>query len=595
MPRIVSVWLPRWPIQRFLRAQNGRSGSPDRPASPETVDGRRPFILTVEASGGPRIAAASKAAEAEGLAVGGLVADARAKAPGLQTRPLDREADRAALHRLGLWAMRYSPSVALYREADGADGLFIDVTGASHLAGGEEALLADIVARLRHFSLGARAALADTPGAAWALTRCHRQANIVLPAGENPGTALADLPMGALRVPGDLCLTLQRLGFKRIGDLLGKARAPFAARFEPVLLERLDQALGARQEALTCLEPPPLYHRSRQLLDPVVSQAAVVHVASRLMKDLVPDLVRDGLGARALRLRLFRVDGEVRTIHIGLATATRDPAHVARLVALDLERLGETIDAGFGFETVGLAATTTERIGIRQRRLSLRESTKEAPAIDLAERQSELIDALRQRLGPQAVQQLHPVARHDPALAETAVEAGATPPAWPAADASRLRPPLFLDHPEPLQVLATGPDGLPGHFRWRGTPHRIVDLQGPERIAGPWWEQTAPPLPTAPSTEEFGWGKPKTDKRKTDGKDISGKPKLPDTESPKSVKRSKFADAEAIRASRPVIPAPPQHDYYVAETQDGRRFWLCCEGPERPPRQQNWFIRGLFA
>ena len=30
--------------------------------------------------------------------------------------------------------MRYTPSVALYREADGADGLFLDITGASHLA-----------------------------------------------------------------------------------------------------------------------------------------------------------------------------------------------------------------------------------------------------------------------------------------------------------------------------------------------------------------------------------------------------------------------------------------------------------------------------
>ena len=56
-----------------------------------------------------------------------------------------------------------------------------------------------------------------------------------------------------------------------------------------------------------------------------------------------------------------------------------------------------------------------------------------------------------------------------------------------------------------------------------------------------------------------------------------------------------FADAEADRTTRPVIPTPPQHDYYLAETQGGQRFWLCCEGPERPPQQQNWFMRGLFA
>ena len=300
MSRIVSIWLPRWPIQRFLIAQSSASKSPD------AIDPRSPFILTVEASGGPRIAAANRLAEQEGLAAGGLVADARAKVPGLQTRPLAPEADAKALHRLGLWAMRYTPSVAVYREADGADGLFLDITGASHLAGGEAALLADLVKRLRHFSIGARVALADTPGAAWALSRFHPQAGFIVPEGADPGPALAGLPMAALRLPDDLGQTLRRLGFKQVGDLIGKPRAPFAARFDTLLLRRFDQAMNMRDEALVLIEPPPLYHRSRQLLEPVVSQAAVVHVASRLMQDLVPALTQDGLGARVLQLRLFR-------------------------------------------------------------------------------------------------------------------------------------------------------------------------------------------------------------------------------------------------------------------------------------------------
>jgi len=50
MPRIVSVWLPRWPILRFLAAQ--------APVNP--IDPRRPFVLSVDCSGGPRIAALVK-------------------------------------------------------------------------------------------------------------------------------------------------------------------------------------------------------------------------------------------------------------------------------------------------------------------------------------------------------------------------------------------------------------------------------------------------------------------------------------------------------------------------------------------------------
>ncbi|HEY4863605.1 MAG TPA: DNA polymerase Y family protein, partial [Xanthobacteraceae bacterium] len=136
--RIVSVWLPRWPILRFLAAQA-------RNPSCEPVNPERPFVLAVDASGGPRIAALNEAAESEGLEAGDLLADARAKAETLQVRSADRTADDAALRRLALWATRYTPIVSPWGEENGADGFFLDVTGSAHLFGGEEALLADLL------------------------------------------------------------------------------------------------------------------------------------------------------------------------------------------------------------------------------------------------------------------------------------------------------------------------------------------------------------------------------------------------------------------------------------------------------------------
>ena len=567
-------------------AQTQRPKSPDDIHSAVSVDNRLPFILTVEASGGPRIAAANRAAEVEGLAAGGLVADARAKAPGLQTRSLDPEADRKALHRLGLWAMRYTPAVALYRDDDHADGLFIDIAGASHLVGGEEALLEDVGRRLRHFSLRARLAIADTSGAAWALSRFHPKANCILPPQEEAGEALAPLPLAALRLPEDLCQTLRRLGFTRIGDLIGKDRAPFASRFDALLLKRLDQALGQRQEALAFLEPPSVYHRSRQLLDPISSQAAVVRVATRLMHDLVPALARDGLGARTLLLRLFRVDGEIRTIRIGLAAATRDPAHVARLVELDLERLGETIDAGFGFETISLTATLTERIGNQQASFALRTVGKASPDLDQSERRTVLIDALRQRLGAAQVQQIVPVALHDPAQAETLLAAGSEAPPWPCGDPARPRPPLFLEPPEAVQIVTSGSDGLPTHFRWRGAGHVVAYLQGPERIVGEWWKLAVPALPTTSSIEDYL-------SKKKDNTSHTGA-RLAPGESPKSRKHGDF-EPDHTPAKRPPLPALLQRDYFIVETTMGQRFWLCRESVGRTLHQQIWFMRGIFA
>src|SRR6516165_11496980 len=125
MSRIVSVWLPRWPILRFLTAQAKQASANHSAAAP--VDPHEPFVLAVTGPGGPRIAALNEAAEVLGLAVGDSLADARAKAGFLQVRDDDPAADDAALRRLTLWATRYTPTASQWSETDGADGFFLDV------------------------------------------------------------------------------------------------------------------------------------------------------------------------------------------------------------------------------------------------------------------------------------------------------------------------------------------------------------------------------------------------------------------------------------------------------------------------------------
>src|SRR5579863_2477327 len=228
MSRIVSVWLPRWPILRMLAAQAKKPA--DKPIAPD-----EPFVLTVAGSGGPRIAALNEAAEAAGLAPGEPLADARAKAGFLQVRAVDAAADDAALRRLTLWATRYTPTASLWNEENGADGFFLETEGSAHLFGGEAKLIADLAARLARFGLKARLAVAATPGAAWAAARFHRSVLAVLPSGEE-AVALAAMPIEALRLTPPTRLALRRLGFKTVGALIDQPRAPFAARFAAELL-----------------------------------------------------------------------------------------------------------------------------------------------------------------------------------------------------------------------------------------------------------------------------------------------------------------------------------------------------------------------
>ncbi len=524
MSRIVSVWLPRWPIQRFLAAQAINPQASERSGKP--VDPERPFVLALASAGGPRIAVLNAAAESAGLAIGEPLADARAKAGFLQARGADAAADDDALRRLALWATRYTPTASPWTEDNGADGFFLDIEGSAHLFGGEARLIADLACRLENFGLRARIAVAATPGAAWALSRFHGTPLLVLPAGEE-AEALSPLPIEALRLSGETRSSLRRLGFKTVGALIDQPRAPFAARFAAELLRRLDQALGHSDEPPVPIVAPPVYHSLHYLIDPIVTAEAVVARASRLMQNLVHVLLRDDVGARALKLCLYRVDGTVEAIDIGLTMPTRSVAHVARLIALKLEVLAAIEDAGFGFEAVGLAVTRAEPMPARQTEL-----TSAAEDGDRAERCAALIDALRQRLGPRRVRRFAPVASHLPERAEVCEAFQSPPPergrvrvgvngaqddpspalrADPPLSGEGLswsvpqqpRPLLLLPKAEPTEVTALVPDGPPRRFSWRGVTYDVEAAQGPERIGAEWWRHRTQNCAVLPTREYY--------------------------------------------------------------------------------------------
>jgi protein ImuB len=480
----------------------------------------------------------NEAAETNGIIIGDPVADARVKADLLQVRAADGAADDVALRRLALWATRYTPTASPWTEENGADGFFLDIEGAAHLFGGEENLLADLAERLERFGLPARLAIAATPGMAWAFSHFDAASQSILPAG-GEAAAIATMPIEALRLSGETRALLRRLGLKFVGALLDKPRAPLAARFADELLRRLDQALGRRDEPLIPVTAPPVYHSLNYLLEPIVSQQAILARACRLMHNLLHVLIRDDVGARALRLSLYGVDGTVEAIDIGLTAPTRSVPHVARLIDLKLEALAALHDGGFGFEAIGLAVTRAEPMPARQSEFNV--AAGHSTAHDDIEKSAALIDALRQRLGPDRVRQFEPVPRHIPECAEALTEIdGETPQSsgkanWPTEE--KTRPLLLLPQAEPTEVTALIPEGPPRRFRWRGVTYDITGAQGPERIADEWWHAPYP--------------------------------------------------CQGGAATR---------DYYVVEDGDGKRFWLYREGLYgRETATPRWFVHGLFA
>jgi protein ImuB len=458
----MSLWLPSWPIERRRRPSGNRSA---RSAN---------HTVVVEYVGGRGLLAAVDPRLADSIAPGMPLADARAIAPGLVALDADPTGDAAALMRLAQWCGRYSPWTA----TDGTDGIWLDVTGVAHLHGDEAGLAADLVARLKRQGLSARAAIADTPGAASALARAGTQPITVVPCGATR-VALALLPVGALRLPLETIELMERLGLRRIGDLYKLPRPALVARFGLAAAERLDQALGTLPEPLSPLPPAPVRSSHRRFAEPIARPEDLAAAIAWLADALCRALAADGVGARRLALRFYRVDGVVLALEAGTAQASRDPRHLAHLFAERLDR----IEPDLGIEDMRLEALIVEPLGPRQAGLDRAGAGADRSDDALAA----LVDRLENRLGAGSVTRMRPRDSH---LPERAVErvpafaagAGGTP--W---DTQRPRPPRLLARPEPIEAVAPIPDDPPVLFRWRRLVHRIRASDGPERILGEWW------------------------------------------------------------------------------------------------------------
>ncbi|WP_238308115.1 DNA polymerase Y family protein [Methylorubrum suomiense] len=459
MRRVVSLCLPSWPTDRLRRsAPPCDAPAVDEPLATVRQDGPRRVLAGIDAT-----------ARRHGLRPGMAAAQAMAMVPGLRLVPAEPEADAAGLVRLGIWCLRYAPLVAL----DPPDGILIDVAGAAHLQGGEANLLADLAARLERTGMSACLALADTPGAAWAVAR-FGPGGIVPPGGTS--VALLDLPVAALRLPPEIVAALAEVGILRIGGLMAAPRAPLRRRFGPEPLLRLDRATGAEPEPLAILAAPEAPRAALRFPDPVGSPEVLGRVVGDLCTRIVPDLERMGLGARRLDLVFRRIDRLDQAIRIGTARPSRDAAHLARLLT---ERLPQ-IDPGFGIEEMTLTASRVEALAERQ--LSGAVLGGEPEAVDLAA----LVDTLRLRLGAERIYRLAPVESDWPERAVRRVPALAAPlgALWPA---DLPRPARLLAAPEPVAAMAEIPDAPPLFFVWRGARHKITRADGPERILGEWW------------------------------------------------------------------------------------------------------------
>ncbi len=396
-----------------------------------------------------------------GLHRGMGFSDARAYCPDLQSRPADLKADQQFLHTLARWAKRYCPWVG----PEGEDGLVMNVAGATHLYGGEAPMLDDMRLRLGRSGVNVQIGLADTRGAAWALAHFGKKNT----ATGSEQAALAALPIAALRLNEKACVALQRLGVRRIDDLITLPRATVTRRFGPDVLLRLDQALGAQSEEISPLPDAPHYGVRMTLPEPIGLTGDVMAGVERLLARLCSKLKTQETGARILLLILRRVDQSSQQVELRLARPLRDARRILPL----FQRGVDQVEAGFGIDQLRLIATQIEPVPATQ---ITHTTSAQHKGLD------DLITRIGTRIGLENVQRFLPADSHIPERSFIIAAAAYSDPAgaWP------------MIHPRPLRLFAPEPiDGSgpqpPTRFRWRRMSFVAGCVTGPERIAPEWW------------------------------------------------------------------------------------------------------------
>ncbi len=450
--RILCVWMPRLPVNRF-----GRTGLP--------VDDCL-FAVTAEDKNAVRLVSLNKHARRVGLYVGMTLATARAAAPQLITVAQEPMRDEAFLKALQRWCVKFTP----WSACEGKDCLLLNVTGCAHLFGGEAAMAKAILQELKDMQIEARIGVADTKGAARAAARFGAKGHTIFETGRTR-ESLAPFPIDALFADEKSTFELKRLGLKRIGDLYPLKSSGLARRFGFGLLRAYEKLLGVASDPVAPATAQPTFAARMSFPDPIGLMDDVSEALRRLTEQVCKRLSNHDYGVRALRLSCYRADKHQIHLDIGLARPTQNARQIIRQFALKLEK----VDSGDGIDMMRLSALKVEPFKPTQRTFAEAEKQNDL---------DELIATLGNQLGFDRVLRWAPVSSHLPRRSFRFVEAMQCKNAatW-AAHTSR---PLISYAGEPVAVLKPGRP--PKSFQWRKKIYNTLRCKGPERIGPEWWK-----------------------------------------------------------------------------------------------------------
>ncbi len=534
--RFLCLWLPAWPIQRFVV---------ERPE----FKGRAIVLHARHARRGRCVVACSQAAYRAGVRPGMPIAEATAllpvmangsgtsqpsageEKPAIPNSYLARHQsmlDREVLRGLASDCEQFSPHVGFepseWREALSTHGspasIYLDITNLGEHFGGDIELARCVARFLEHRGYRVRIGVADTLGAAWAaahfgstwatpLGPCHApdaepnrwsRSSYWVIESSMLAAALRPLPIEALRLDAAMVSSLHKLGVFQIHQLTALPRAGLAARYGRPLLDRWDQAFGKCPELLELHRPAPVFQTRHDLEHPTRRMATIRVILERLVHELCTALTRAGQGVLELECcfacerpsayaarRSVTTENAMRRFRVTLVRPTASVDHLAELLWMQVERLA----LPGAVESMALRAAVTRRLDTHQQPLAFEGNRPSTQKL------ARLVDRIGSRLGKDGI--VRPCLRADrqperayeyvPAVARQAgCRRGRTRKNSRDHFVVPAPRPLFLRSPPALvSVEAVPADGPPGQFHFAGACYHVVRHWGPERIETGWW------------------------------------------------------------------------------------------------------------
>lgn len=457
-------------------------------------------MLTRPLAGQQSIVYLNRTAKRSGIKEGISLATAKALIPGLRHSEWDPAGASRMLLRLIPLVYRFSPFCApdneVIRFLDGLKsgsssvdtpsqlqyGFIFDVTATIRYHKGEDALLEKIIKSFARYGIAARAAIAPSIGAAWGLARFYPLRSCAIADISAPAT---ELPVRALRIPQSTVNALQQLGIFSIAQLLAVPRRALMTRFGSELTVRVQQFCGELEEAVQWQKPvKPL--RARAVFNqPIASRSDLQSCVLKLLGNITARL-----GSQKKRAQLFTVNIKAKDPQGGAVILKRELSLYSAQSSCSaiqgvLAPLIEALPPMQLVDEVTLTASALTPIIEEQVACFAEERSAQ-----IAARQDEsLLNSLSGRLGEGQITQIQLLPswlpersfRHSPLGRKHTVE----PLQLPVID----RPSRLLRRPEKVSVVAALPDSAPAQITWHGERMRIIDGEGPERIAPEWWRE----------------------------------------------------------------------------------------------------------